>query len=241
MAAAVVYLNVSTMKHYLSLALLTALLAAVPVSGQVPANKAQPVSAASPQLTLFDLDFPGGPPAALVAAIEKASGRPLNVIIPVEYSKHQLPPLKMRHVNVYDLFVALGQSEVFTSRRQYTASFRTGKERSSLTDDTIWDFYLTGASFGDAAPMPSVAQFYLLKPYVDTGLTVDDITTAIQTAWRMNPAREAPSLSFHKETGLLIAVGDPDQVAAINRVLQALDPLRKVAQPSATASDGKKN
>src|ERR1035437_7428839 len=37
--------------------------------------------AGAPVLTKFNLDFPGGTPKELVAAIEKAMGKPLNVII----------------------------------------------------------------------------------------------------------------------------------------------------------------
>src|ERR1041385_5181360 len=33
-------------------------------------------------LTRFSLDFPGGTPRELAAAIQKASGKPLNVIVP---------------------------------------------------------------------------------------------------------------------------------------------------------------
>src|SRR6185503_4992665 len=51
-------------------------------------------------LTKFDLDFPDGTPGALVAAIQKAMGRPLNVIVPTEFASHLLPPLKMSSVDV---------------------------------------------------------------------------------------------------------------------------------------------
>jgi hypothetical protein len=65
---------------------------------------------------------------------------------------------------------------------------------------------------------------YLLTPYLDRGLTVDDITTAIQTGWKMLGYSPTPELSFHKETKLLIAVGDPNQLETIDRVLSALNP-----------------
>lgn len=40
--------------------------------------------AAESNLTKFNLDFSGGTPKELVAAIQKAMGRPLNVIVPEE-------------------------------------------------------------------------------------------------------------------------------------------------------------
>jgi hypothetical protein len=53
---------------------------------------------------------------------------------------------------------------------------------------------------------------------------VDDITTAIQTGWKMMGDKETPEISFHKETKLLIAVGEPDQLGVIDDVLKALQP-----------------
>src|SRR3982751_5658280 len=59
-----------------------------------------------PALTKFSLDFPGGSPKQLVAAIEKATGKPLNAIIPPEHAEAKLPSLKMNNVNVQQLFTA---------------------------------------------------------------------------------------------------------------------------------------
>src|SRR2546421_8468407 len=58
-------------------------------------------------LTRFDLDFLGGTPRELVAAIQKAMGRSLNAIVPDEFADVKLPALKMEHVNVPQLFDAL--------------------------------------------------------------------------------------------------------------------------------------
>src|SRR5215472_5374742 len=65
-------------------------------------------------LTRFDLDFPGGTPRELVAAIQKAMGRPLNAIVSDEHAKVKLPALNMKNVNVAELFEALEMA----SRRQ---------------------------------------------------------------------------------------------------------------------------
>src|SRR2546422_3945761 len=58
----------------------------------------------SSTLTKFDLDFAGGTPKELVAAIQKASGRPLNAIVPEEFADTRLPALKMKNVDVEQLF-----------------------------------------------------------------------------------------------------------------------------------------
>src|SRR5882757_750107 len=65
-------------------------------------------------LTKFDLDFKGGHPKDLIAAIQKAAGKPLNVLIPQEYANVTLPELKMKNVNAPQLFRALEQASLKT-------------------------------------------------------------------------------------------------------------------------------
>jgi hypothetical protein len=165
-----------------------------------------PTSAATP--TKFDLDFPGGTPNELVTAIQKAMGRPLNAIVPTEYASQKLPPLKMKGVDVAQLFQAL---EAANRANNAIFGFKT---IGTVSDDSVWYFYFGGA--------PKTPKFYLLTPYLDRGLTVDDITTAIQTGWKIAGISPTPVLSFHKETKLLIGVGDPYQLQTIDQVLGAL-------------------
>jgi hypothetical protein len=209
------------MKKPLYVILGLAVWAVIPAFGQGTAIPLLQTSAAT--LTKFDLDFPGGTPNELVAAIQKAMGRPLNAIVPDEHVSVKLPPLKMKGVDVAELFKALEQASasvrVIPSGGSFSSSsvmfgFRTpGK----VSDDSVWYFYFSGP-----APSPKASRFFLLTPYLDSGLTVDDITTAIQTGWRLAGISPAPTLSFHKETKLLIAVGDWSQLGTIDQVLGAL-------------------
>ncbi|HEY1719073.1 MAG TPA: hypothetical protein VGH42_12370 [Verrucomicrobiae bacterium] len=188
-------------------------------------------------LTKFNLDFPGGTPAELVKAIEKAMGKPLNAIIPDEFANEQLPPLKMNNVNVPRLFQALQLASV--KQVQYVTGTYFGgfgvsnpsystfmsdygfKTEGPETDDSVWYFF---ESKPPQSPPEKTCRFYQLAPYLDRGLTVDDITTAIQTGWKMEGETSPPEISFHKETKLLIAVGEPDKLEVIDNVLKALQP-----------------
>jgi hypothetical protein len=86
-------------------------------------------------------------------------------------------------------------------------------------------------------PQETICKFFQLRPYLDAGLTVDDITTAIQTAWKMaGPGaqeKQPPQLTFHKETSLLIAVGMPERLELIQNILGQL------YRPSEKSSDKK--
>jgi hypothetical protein len=188
----------------------------------------------------FDLDFPGGTPQQLVAAVEKATGQPLNAIIPEQDKDVMLPALKMRQVTVEDLFVAMEQAsrrtETYVTGTYYSGG---GEPRSQYSQaETSSGFRKVGGvwifSNKKINPPPDQVlvktRFYQLEPYL-SGNTVEDITTAIQTAWKMMaenksaPKRNsATELKFHKETGLLIAVGDATQVQMIDEVLSALRP-----------------
>jgi len=218
------------------------LLVAVPAFAQnlAPRDIQQPTAeAASSSLTKFDLDFPGGSPNDLVAAMEKAIGRPLNAVVPTQYSNFTLPSLKMKGIDAAQLFQALERASHSNRRFSVPGGFSYGKVSygfgtvGPFSDNSVWFFYFEGPS------LDKVSRFFLLTPYLDRGLTVDDITTAIQTGWKMLGLAPAPELSFHKETNLLIAVGEEDQLETIDHVLKALDTpvMPKRAKPHPQVAD----
>jgi hypothetical protein len=217
---------------------------AAPPPADFSARLNQIVDAASgkpspqPTLTKFDLDFPGGTPKELVAAIQKATGRPLNAIIPDDVADTKLPALKMNSVDVSQLFQALmaasrKQEAVMTgsgSPGGYSSyqiantacGFRQASE-GRVSDDTIWYFFVEKPALPSISSTFKVCHFYSLAPYVDRGVSVDDITTAIETGWKMLGEAAPPKISFHKDTKLLIAVGEPNKLETIDAVLRALD------------------
>lgn len=216
---------------------------------QSPAPVAPAPTAPVANLTRFDLEFGGGTPAALVAAIEKSSRRPLNAIIPVEYADWKLPPLKMKNVDAAQLFRALAEaSPTVQDRGGMVAPVRFGfrtVESRPLDDASIWFFFVDGpfttGAFNVTGPTQQT-RFWLLTPYLQSGLSVDDITTAIQTAWKMRGGTERTSLSFHQETKLLIAVGYPVGLETVDLALRALLPPTRTAPPAAgTAPEPRKS
>jgi hypothetical protein len=185
-------------------------------------------------LTAFSLDFPGGTPAQFVKAIEKATGKPLNAIIPDADADTKLPSLKMDNVDVDRLFRALEQASIkqvavitgssgFGGGNKSYSTFVTSygfKTEGQPTDNSVWYFHADKPSL---PPMNQKScQFYSLALYLDRGFTVDDITTAIQTGWKMSGETSTPELNYHKETRLLMAYGEPDKLKTIDDVLKTL-------------------
>jgi hypothetical protein len=208
-------------------------------------DSAEKVKEAEAALTKFNLDFSGGTPAELVKIIQKEIGKPLNVIIPMEDANIQLPPLKMNEVSTPQLFAALEAASRKTVTVQTGAfgnpysQFVTGygfkTSDGPITDTSIWYFHAEKPSLPPEVSTANICLYYSLSPYLDRGFTVEDITTAIQTGWKMTGLRAgAPELNYHKETKLLIAFGEPDKLRTINQVL---DTLPKSNVPIATANE----
>ena len=71
------------------------------------------------------------------------------------------------------------------------------------------------------AEPPKATRVFPLGNYLEN-YRIEDITTAIQTAWEMMPEKTAGELKFHKDTRLLIAVGSPEQLNLIQEILGSL-------------------
>ena len=180
--------------------------------------------------TQFSLDFPGGTPAQLVKAIEKAMHN-INVIINKDDENVELPPLKMDDVFLPQLFTALEVASRKTvavssagfggSYQQFTTSYGF-KSADDMSDTAVWYFHVEKPSMPPMVSSEKVCQFYSLSQYLDRGFTVDDITTAIQTGWKMAGVTPTPELNYHKETKLLIAYGEPNKLKTIDDVLRTL-------------------
>jgi len=216
---------------YLALGLLITSLALAGGQGTQAVNPTTGLPIA-PALTKFNLDFPGGTPAQLVKAVQKATGNPLNAIIPTEDADIQLPPLKMNDVVTPQLFAALEaasrktvavQNGMFgNSYAQFSTDYGFKTADGPFSDTSIWYFHAEKPSLPTVISSEKVCRFYSMEVFLNRGFTVDDITTAIQTGWKMAGMSAPPELNYHKETRLLIAFGEESELNTINSVLQSL-------------------
>lgn len=179
----------------------------------------------------FDLNFEGGNPHELIKALEKV-GVHVNAIIADQDHEVGLPSLKVKGVTVTDLFRALEfatrKEEVVVSGYSENQGARRPNYRSHHTmaafvrQGNVWVFRHEKAP---EIPGPVArSKFYHLGPYLNT-YTIEDITTAIQTAWEMmgfNKDSTKKTLKFHKETSLLIAVANEDLLQVVEQVLDTL-------------------
>jgi hypothetical protein len=149
----------------------------------------------------------------------------------------------MNAVNVAELFQALEaasrSSVVYTTgymdygaggpqRRQVQQAsvlygFRT---QGPLDDSSIWSFYHEKPALIEDV---KTCRFWQLEPYLAT-YKIDDIITAVQTGYKLL-GEPAPTINFHKDTKLLIAVGGSSKLSLIDAVLKEL-PARPAAPSS---------
>lgn len=191
----------------------------------------------------FDLDFKGGTPQQLVEAVEKAAQMPINNIIPEEHRDFFLPPLKLRNVTVPQLFQAIVTASTKSETRQLRGhmpgaygnitsgyGFRTTDNRPNA--NSIWHFYVDTPPPPERPQQPEIhCRFWQLEPYLEK-LKVEDVTTAIETGWKMLGVNPLPKLSFHKDTKLLIVVGQRSHLTIVDEVLRELTSARKSPKDS---------
>ena len=191
-----------------------------------------------PAPSRFDLDFKGGSIRALIDAIGTARGKPLNVYLPKESESIAIAPFRVTGVTVKEILNAVSNSSGDSASGNVRShllhfSFLSSAEDS---DSAIWSIKI---SDGYVEP-EATCRVYSLAPYLESGLSVDDITTAVRTSWKMlNYTPSTVNLSYHRETKLLIAVAPEQELQAIEQVLSALPkgPAgRKVATAPAETS-----
>jgi hypothetical protein len=163
----------------------------------------------------------------LVSAIEKATGKPLNAIVAKEYEGIVLPPVKVSGATVASLFEALQMAcQGLSSPTSDDGWFLLGYGFSTRETGTNVVWYFSGTR--NHSPNPQkYCRFYQLADFLKN-YRVEDITTAIQTGWELLGVKSPPTLKFHPETKLLIAVGPPEHLKTIDSVLEE---LRKTLKP----------
>jgi hypothetical protein len=191
-----------TMKHLMKTTVAICLAAAClsPLKSTAAENKPAAPTAVSDNAA-FDLKFPGGTLTSLLGMIERQSGQKPNVVCAADVAGLALPPLDLRSVKMENIFEAL---------------------RVVMGDDEPLVFGRMGNIYAiERRPVATASRVYyvghLLKKF-----KVQDITTAIQYAWKMSDSRVTPQLKFHEETQLLIVKADGMQQGTIKNVLQEL-------------------
>lgn len=160
----------------------------------------------------FTLEFPGGILAELLELAQQASPEPINIIDPGQAGDIAVPPLKLHAVNPSHWWAIVNHLGKVNVNGRYALERVTENTWALVTPEPP-----AQQAKGEAAFFP-VGR--LLEEH-----TVDDLITAVSTAWEMLELPESPTshLRFHEDTKLLIVTGDASTVALVESALKALD------------------
>jgi len=209
-----------------------------PLTG-APIGTATLQAESAEELPKFDLDFPGGPVDGFIMTLQHALKQVddtffINIIVPAEFERTQLPYLKLRNVDVLQLFKALelasqkmvaynvgsfSHDGINRQPIQQTGTKRYGFTTTGpITRNSIWHFFAEEPP--RLAPVKMV-RYFQLGPYL-TQFTMDDIGSAIEAGWNILGEKETPKLNFHQDTKLLIAAGSAEHLEMISTMLKEL-------------------
>jgi hypothetical protein len=164
------------------------------------------------ELPTFNLDFPGGTPGALIEQLAKASGSRPNVIIPEYVADLQLPRFKLQNVNIPQVFDALNM----VSDEKGSIYLRWMSEGPKGDSNAVWTLAKAPVKKFETCQVTFIGN--LLDAF-----QLEDINAAIRTSWDMLGKSSSPSLKFHRETKLLIAKGNEEELKLMVDVLRSLE------------------
>jgi hypothetical protein len=188
------------------------------------------VGIAAAQESWFNLSFPGGTPREFVDAVNKAKERsmknpkPVNLLVPKELADIKIPPMELQAINEQALFETVrlfyrNSSEaldwVNTSPNLWVLMQRPDTRKSQV-------FYVGN----------------LLQKF-----KIEDITTAVETTWKLgarDPVSGPPTLKYHQDTKLLIALASHSQLSTMSEVITQLRlAVEPAAEPAKKPADKK--
>jgi hypothetical protein len=190
----------------------------------------------------MDIDFPGGDPKKLLEAIEHASSEKPNVIIHPDAARINIPAFSLRDVTAGQVFTALNLlnqagdaptwQPVINEDGEIWTLMPSLQRQPQVIDPN------TGLPVNQGQPAkPPRSQnrqcrVFNLTPVLDD-YTVEDVTTAVKGAWELMNVQEEPAIKYHKDTKLLIAFGEPSELALINQVISELSNNVRIKQAMA--------
>jgi hypothetical protein len=178
------------------------------------------------EMPTFDIEFPGGTPEELILQIAKVSGTRPNVIIPGDIGDTQIPRFKLQNVNIRQVFEALNM----VTDEKGLKYLHWMNEGSNFLNP-VWVL----SKLTHPRPAAETCQVTFIGNLLES-FQLDDINAAIRTAWEMIGKTTTASLKFHKETKLLIAKGNDQELNLVQEVLKSLQLASNVKK----VSDSKK-
>ena len=175
------------------------------------------VPMASAQSTPFSVDFSGGTLNELMNEIIEDDGFVPNVIISDDAGNVKIPPIHFEDVALKDFMVALSCLDLPLKFEAISGDVWSVRALHSSGEVHVHSIRgLLGLGLRDSNNSVYFA--------------VDDIATAIQTAWDMKPSLDNPNIKVHLETSLLMIQGDDERQEIAAQVIKQLSSQQERVQ-----------
>jgi hypothetical protein len=198
------------------------------------------------------LEFPGGTPRELLQHIEMGTHAKANVIIHPECKNVVVPPIELHEVTVGQIFMALNavaepeykdgiwrrvpeaETEIWTLVRPAPQASSAGQMLTQMQN---------AGSFQERvnrlvnAPRGKTCKVFNLSRALEA-YSIDDVTTTIQAGWELLAKDTNRDMKFHKETKLLIVLGDDADINFVADVIRELSENAPGKKKSAQVEKG---
>ena len=214
-------------RHHLrvaAVALATAGLPAMPGACLAQDNQAGSRAAGQPDRVMWgviDLDFAGGTAASYLDAVREATGGKINIVAMPHVEEIILPAMKLRQVSVLAAISLLDGESLQTADRRV----RLGVQPVGPTAGDTTPLFKVAAIVEEAREYSGSlrSNIWSVADMVTGGMTPDNITTAVSAALELiGPEAAKAQVRFHKETSLLLARAEVEQIEIIDNVIDEL-------------------
>jgi len=165
----------------------------------------------------IDVRFAGGTISRLIAELKSADGSGFSLMGDPSLFETPVPKTVVSNVEIFNFVSAL------------SGMLRANGVMINLSGGNI--FVLTKIPvFPTTLPSPTATfQAYQLAPYLPT-VSADDISDAINTAWKADPKHTAATLTFkfHPATKILFVYGPPEALTMATQIIPQLNPSATV-------------
>ncbi len=189
-----------------------------------------------PALPVIDLSFPGGTVLDYVAAVRKANPE-ANIVTDPEAALIPMPAVALRRVTVPAALAVLRNRSVNDGRTVVELSVEEVPVFSPEERPT-YQVQARTSGAGRAPPPNRSTKVWTVSSLLVGDLTSRKLLSAVETAVEVVGSDPRPDVRFHEDTGLVIARGSPDQIAAIAEVIDQLtESLKERQDAKARAAD----
>lgn len=212
------------LRHRLQVAAVVLATVILPPELGVCLAQTSPGAMGQPERTMWgviDLDFRGGSAVEFLNAVREATGGKVNIVAMPHVDEVTVPAMKLRQVSVIAAVSLLDGESLQTPDRVV----RLGVQPVGPTGGDVMPLMKVNAIVkevnGYAGPMRS--NIWSVADLISGGMTPDNITTAVSAALELlGPESAKAQVRFHKETSLLLARAEIEQIEIINNVVDEL-------------------